>query len=689
MKRILPFLLLLCAPLVHAQVYPQPKNVGLAANRPTYCDATGQLYYATDTSTLYYSTVAGTNCTWATVGGSVVANYQTVETAGTPVAQQPNLNFLTGFDVANNAGNHSTDLSFPTFYQTIELLNSPMTQRKYLNFLGGHSVVDDPGNNSTDIGLLAPSVINVQTPPYSAYGKSRCIAGATQALNCQHATITTDGDNTVTCSVACFTSADVGKNIWSFNSQGNGGGYLILPNGTTILSLVSSTEITVSTNTLNTGALANNFVIIGQDDTTPLASAWAAANPQGTVYLPCGNYMITSRPWIGQAGQVSVWLQGQSFTCVNIWFSMDYNYSNDGFGQIFESSPISYMKYSDITIDGLFNAPNIGNTNLWEFSSGGVAQDFAINNWRAQDAGNNTCAHGNSDNLEIIHPMISTCSDTGMFINTLLTDIYFPDITGTCDGLSLPEQATNVFGGLIQGGGISGARCAAVYVYGSQSNEVKFFGTELRNPTGPAVLANGTNSTVKLFGVVCGPMPGEPDDANTTCLETGSATSQIWASGSRLYSTGTGYIYNAATSGSAIYDMGGNEFTQNAGGGFFTGSGTIYGSGSITGAAQTTGNIALTSGWSSSSVTAASGTSLREQFTITLGGSPGSSNVVTITFPTPFPQAPLCTLTDVNATTSALPTSITNGSITATTAAFTVNGTFTSGTEVFQLVCSE
>ena len=50
------------------QVYPQPPNVGLAANLPTFCSATGQTYYATDTSVLYYSTVASTSCTWASVG---------------------------------------------------------------------------------------------------------------------------------------------------------------------------------------------------------------------------------------------------------------------------------------------------------------------------------------------------------------------------------------------------------------------------------------------------------------------------------------------------------------------------------------------------------------------------------------------------------------------------------------------
>lgn len=55
---------------LNAQVYPAPVTVGTAANRPTWCSSTGQFYYATDTVTLYISTVAGTSCTWVQVGGA-------------------------------------------------------------------------------------------------------------------------------------------------------------------------------------------------------------------------------------------------------------------------------------------------------------------------------------------------------------------------------------------------------------------------------------------------------------------------------------------------------------------------------------------------------------------------------------------------------------------------------------------
>lgn len=69
------------------QVYPAPPNVGLLAARPTFCDATGQTYYTTDTLTLYYSTVAGTSCTWAAIGGGGGGG-GTVSTSGSPLATE-------------------------------------------------------------------------------------------------------------------------------------------------------------------------------------------------------------------------------------------------------------------------------------------------------------------------------------------------------------------------------------------------------------------------------------------------------------------------------------------------------------------------------------------------------------------------------------------------------------------------
>lgn len=52
-----------------SDLYPQPLIVGLLAQRPTFVSMAGQLFYATDTTTLYICTVAGTSATWATASG--------------------------------------------------------------------------------------------------------------------------------------------------------------------------------------------------------------------------------------------------------------------------------------------------------------------------------------------------------------------------------------------------------------------------------------------------------------------------------------------------------------------------------------------------------------------------------------------------------------------------------------------
>ncbi len=51
------------------------------------------------------------DCTWQ----SLTVFYQTVQAAGTPATQRPNLNFLAPIVVADNSGNSSTDVSVPVF----------------------------------------------------------------------------------------------------------------------------------------------------------------------------------------------------------------------------------------------------------------------------------------------------------------------------------------------------------------------------------------------------------------------------------------------------------------------------------------------------------------------------------------------------------------------------------------------
>jgi hypothetical protein len=86
MKKLLLFVALLLAPVLHAQQYPQTPNVGLAANRPVNCNAINPVqpnqpdwYFATDTSAL---SICKAQNTWGTVNGSAAGGCTIPGTSG-------------------------------------------------------------------------------------------------------------------------------------------------------------------------------------------------------------------------------------------------------------------------------------------------------------------------------------------------------------------------------------------------------------------------------------------------------------------------------------------------------------------------------------------------------------------------------------------------------------------------------
>ncbi len=127
-----------------------------------------------------------------------------------------------------------------------------------------------------------------------------------------------------------------------------------------------------------------------------------------------------------------------------------------------------------------------------------------------------------------------------------------------------------------------------------------------------------------------------------------------------------------------------------------SGTGAVWGSASATGTLQVIGNIVTSScGTSTNGTLVAGSTASRGQFTLTIAGTPGTTCVETITFPLgaggtsiAFSKAPQCTLVDTGGT-GAFPTSIVNGTISTTSAAFTITGTLTNTqTEILQYNCS-
>lgn len=77
----LTMMLLPASAKAQGPVFPGPPLVGTLAQRPTACNTLLQEYYATDNTTLYYSTVAGVSCTWVAVPGPAGSG---VNTTGSP-----------------------------------------------------------------------------------------------------------------------------------------------------------------------------------------------------------------------------------------------------------------------------------------------------------------------------------------------------------------------------------------------------------------------------------------------------------------------------------------------------------------------------------------------------------------------------------------------------------------------------
>lgn len=114
---------------------------------------------------------------------------------------------------------------------------------------------------------------------------------------------------------------------------------------------------------------------------------------------------------------------------------------------------------------------------------------------------------------------------------------------------------------------------------------------------------------------------------------------------------------------------------------------TYFGSCSTTGTTQTTGNIALTSGWDTSTKSAISGSSALQQFTITAAGTPTATPRITITHPVAFLTAPICSAVQVGGTQGIQDLTVVSTS--TTTAVFDWNGTPVAGnTLIIQVRCS-
>ena len=154
---------------------------------------------------------------------------------------------------------------------------------------------------------------------------------------------------------------------------------------------------------------------------------------------------------------------------------------------------------------------------------------------------------------------------------------------------------------------------------------------------------------------------------------------------------GSGYNFNLV-SGASAFDQGRNCLSGGAG--MLTGGGAMFGSASITGTLQTANNITPSTGWGTSGaagngVSAVSGDSHAEYFTVTAAGTPTANPKIAIVFPTSFWQAAHCQANEISSTgTNGFSDTIQSTLPTATGVTLTWEGTPVAGsTYTFAVTC--
>ena len=460
----------------------------------------------------------------------------------------------------------------------------------------------------------------------------------------------------------------------------------------TITAFNNAHSITVSSDPLIncTPSITNAcYFAWGHDDTTGLKAANTSSIAQNLpIVLPCGRMFFQSMPFFNPSSNV-----------------LNTTRSLSGCSKGTTLIPTPNFDYTSCN-HGCFwyDGQNAGN-NIYQV--GAVydhLKDFTINGlgWNASLA---------SDSLSVI----ATATETE--IDNVEINAWNENTAHVFPGFHL--KFAHMVGGGSYGGGNPGIECDGVAITDPVPTELEGVMGGAGGQSRQGLLVINGHCIVKggwyYIGSASGNTAAGIEVDGGRLDDFGSFTSFIYQTGgeANLDNTILTYYEYVLTGGELhIHDV---KNTNNYGGGNYPGivqtGGNVYdecgnlfavaptpltghwfGSCSADGSALTTGNVALTSGWDSSTVSAVgdNGNNHRGSFTISLAGSPGSSNVVTLTFPNAagYVIPPVCVWSQNSASTGAIPSSLQPGTTTTTTASVTVNGTFSaSTTEILQYNC--
>jgi hypothetical protein len=566
------------------------------------------------------------------------------------------------------------------------------------------------------------TTIDASLPPYSVSGGGKA---------CFDGTVTNASPNISSAGQCTWTSADIGSLIFVTNPCNSVQcGYTFLPTSVTILPSTQVTTARIATisdsyhiivdcnapatcSSPNASATDTSTAVIvyGKDQTAGINAAFAAAvNTQGcpAILYPQGIILFRAQIWgvlpnsatnacsgngIHNLSQVATVngggpvIEGLGALATIFTPLPDLNFSSCALNSTFCIGGASQnMTYKSFSIMGFGQSMHFSGLQNALFSCASCSmRDMILNGWMnnvANSAGISTgSGFATIENVQAIGwggtaGGILVSGDENVIANSSFGLAAGPAIVISEGG---NVQTTNVW--VYNQNPTNATQIDASCGYWQSTND-RFFGANAvgTSPSDDIKIENGCTATLVNFND-----PG--GGANDNGIEV-VAGGILKLSG--YNSTGTAKNKGLTVAGT-FFDLCGN--TPNYGSATNSITGSYFGSCSTTGTAQTAANITPTSGFGTGCATAGqcisavSGGTAGEQFTVTYGTTPSSPQVLTIVFPVAFPTGttPLCRMTDIGGT-NAVPTSIVTTTCTPTGASFTITNTPVGGsTDILQI----
>lgn len=544
--------------------------------------------------------------------------------------------------------------------------------------------------------------------PIGLYGAKADMRTCTVSVTNTSHTLTAAGANP-----CAFQTTDVTKISWVMNSSSG----TPLCGKTALTTITAQTGSTATISTACTGTLATTAIAyIGTDNWTPINKACAAVatNNKGTVYAAYGNYAFG-----GNGTSATLMCNIPNTVTGSVGFVGDGQQSTIFFPAPWIKAPASGTAF-------LFGFENDApaylsqwQLNGYDLTSKGGSLDFLVDVQQPFiDSISLQQLNWASGALLGFDPQsaqpLSTHIDYSTFCISTALGLSAPFSISLGNGyqgetVHIEMRGNTVCGGAQEGLNIEAGTGSTVNIYGgyfyanndafpdliyiksdvSGPNQVQIFGSTIcSNGFSPnvAMIENDAQAVLEGLNFDGNGCPAAGPNV-TDILNDSGATLRL--SGSTMAANGTGY--NISNAGSLFDDCG--NFAA-GGTGPLTNTGGLFGSCSATGTLQTASNITPSTGWGTSGaagngVSAVSGDSHAEYFTVTAAGTPTANPKIAIVFPTSFWQAAHCQANEISSTgTNGFSDTIQSTLPTATGVTLTWEGTPVSGsTYTFVLMC--